>query len=62
SDLSGTAYNQAAAGVDFTDQITALAGTAGPNAAQVWTDAVQAYGTGVCYDTDAPYGNTINQS
>ena len=62
SDLSGTAYNQAAAGVDFTDQINPLAGSAGPNVAQVWTDAVQGYGTGVCYDTDAPYGKTINQS
>ena len=62
SDLSGTAYNQAAAGIDYTDQINPLAGSAGPNVAQVWTDAVQGYGTGVCYDTDAPYGKTINQS
>ncbi|NRA75235.1 MAG: hypothetical protein HRU16_04780, partial [Planctomycetes bacterium] len=62
SDLSGTAYNQAAAAIDYTDQINALAGTAGPNAALIWTDAVQGYGTGIFYATDAPYGNTISQS
>jgi hypothetical protein len=62
SDLSGTAYNQASAGIDYTDQINPLAGAAGPNAAQIWTDAVQAYGAGVFYATDAPNGNTISQS
>ena len=62
SDLSGTAYNQAAAAIDYTDQINVLAGTAGPNAALIWTDAVQGYGTGIFYATDAPYGNTISQS
>ena len=62
SDLSGTAYNQAAAGSDWTDRISPIAGAAGPNVAQVWTDTAQAYGTGVCYSTDDPFGNTINQS
>jgi hypothetical protein len=62
SDLSGTAYNQAAVNIDYTDQINALAGAAGPNAVQIWTDAVQGYGTGIFYATDAPYGNTISQS
>ena len=62
SDLSGTAYNQASAGIDYTDQINPLAGAAGPNASQIWTDAVQAYGAGVFYATDAPNGNTISQS
>jgi hypothetical protein len=62
SDLSGTAYNQASAGIDYTDQINPLGGAAGPNAAQIWTDAVQAYGAGVFYATDAPNGNTISQS
>ncbi|MEC9477266.1 MAG: hypothetical protein VX764_09530 [Planctomycetota bacterium] len=64
SDLNGTAYNQAGAagGSDWTDQIGPLAGSAGPNVAQVWADAALAYGTGVCYLTDPPNGNTINQS
>jgi hypothetical protein len=62
SDLSGTAYNQAGTGSDWTDRINPLAGAAGPNAAQIWTDAAQGYGTGICYATDAPNGNTISQS
>ena len=62
SDLSGTAYNQAAAGSDWTDQIAPLAGAAGPNVGQIWTDSAQGYGTGICYATDDPNGNTISQS
>jgi len=62
TDLSGTAYNHANAGNDWTDRINALAGAAGPNAAQIWTDSVQGYGTGIFYATDAPFGNTISQS
>ena len=62
TDLSGTAYNQATAGIDYTDRIAPLAGAAGPNVGQIWTDSAQGYGTGVCYSTDAPYGNTISQS
>ncbi|MEC9477265.1 MAG: hypothetical protein VX764_09525 [Planctomycetota bacterium] len=64
SDLSGTAYNQAGAagGNDWTDQIAPLAGVAGPNVGQIWTDAALGYGTGVFYSTDAPNGNTLSQS
>jgi len=62
SDLSGTAYNQAAAGSDWTDQFNALAGAAGPNAGLLWSDAVAGYGTGAFYATDDPFGNTISQS
>jgi len=62
SDLSGTAYNQANAGSDWTDRISPLAGAGGPNVAQIWTDSVQGYGTGIFYATDAPFGNTISQS
>ena len=62
SDLSGTAYNQAAAGNDYTDQFNVLAGAAGPNAGLLWSDAVAGYGTGAFYATDDPFGNTISQS
>ncbi|MGE4620315.1 MAG: hypothetical protein AAEJ04_10965, partial [Planctomycetota bacterium] len=64
TDLSGTAYNQAgaAAGNDWTDQISPLAGAGGPNVAQLWTDATAGYGTGIYYATDDPTGNTISQS
>lgn len=64
SDLSGTPYNQAgaAAGNDWTDQIAPLAGTAGPNATQLWTEEINGYGTGTYYQTDPGFGNTISQS
>ncbi|MGE4619683.1 MAG: hypothetical protein AAEJ04_07745 [Planctomycetota bacterium] len=64
SDLSGTPYNQAGAagGSDWTDQIAPLAGSGGPNVAQLWTEATAGYGTGIYYATDDPSGNTISQS
>jgi len=62
SDLSGTAYNQANAGNDWTDQILPLPGAGGPNVAQIWSDAAAGYGTGIFYSTDDPTGNTISQS
>ncbi|MEC9477267.1 MAG: hypothetical protein VX764_09535 [Planctomycetota bacterium] len=62
SDMSGTPYNQASIGNDWTDRLNALAGTAGPNAAQSWTEAVAGYGTGTYYQTDPGFGNTISQS
>jgi hypothetical protein len=63
SDMSGTPYNQAnAVGNDWTDRFNALAGTAGANAAQLWTQAVAGYGTGSYYQTNPGFGNTISQS
>ena len=62
SDMSGTPYNQASVGNDWTDRFNALAGTAGSNAAQLWTQAVAGYGTGSYYQTNPGFGNTISQS
>ena len=62
SDLSGTAYNQANPGNDWTDQINAVAGSGGPNVAVIWMQSGGAYNTAICYSTDDPLGNTISQS
>ncbi|MDE0960377.1 MAG: hypothetical protein OSB09_06320 [Planctomycetota bacterium] len=62
SDLSGSAYNQASAGNDYTDQIQPAVGSGGANVAQIWATTGGGFGTGNFYSTDAPLGNTLSQS
>ncbi|OUU23371.1 MAG: hypothetical protein CBC13_05830, partial [Planctomycetia bacterium TMED53] len=66
SDLVGVAYNQDAAGNDWTDQLTVGPEAGGPNVGAIWAQAGGAYFTGAYSQNEdlggSPIGNVLVQS